>query len=148
MKSQEINILSAEELDALFRSVGLKMTNQRVAVYREVAESGLHPSVEEVYERVRGYLPAISLNTVYRTLAVLVEKGLLRRPEKSNNKTFYDGNRQEHHHFVCSRCGRVQDVYIDNIENLDVAGIDERVEEIAVQLRGICAVCRAGGAVA
>ena len=143
MEVRERKKLSERELETLFHDAGLKMTNQRIAVYREVVENCFHPAVEEVYDRVRAYLPAISLNTVYRTIMTLVEKGLIRRLGDATYKSFYDGNMEPHYHFVCTRCGVIRDVGIDNVDALRIQELSEDVDEVFIQLRGVCRVCRA-----
>jgi Fur family peroxide stress response transcriptional regulator len=139
---------SREELADLFRSVGLKLTNQRIAVYREVAENCFHPSVEEVYERVRKTLPAISLNTVYRVLTTLSEKGLLQRLDPFYPRTLYDADMREHHHLICLNCGRIEDVYLDDLcidmDQLKRLGLPDSVGEFRLQFRGLCSLCAAG----
>lgn len=141
-KPEEKLNMSDSDLERLFHGAGLKMTNQRVAVYREVVEHASHPSAEAVYGRVRRRLPAISLNTVYRTLALLAEKGIIRHLEGLADKSFYDHNTDRHHHFICTRCGAIQDVHIDNLDMLRVEDMPEGVEEIVVHIKGLCDGCR------
>jgi Fur family peroxide stress response transcriptional regulator len=140
---EELN--SRESLEALFRGAGLKLTNQRIAVYREVAENCFHPSVEEVYERVRKALPAISLNTVYRVLTTLSEKGLLQRLDPFYPRSLYDADMREHHHLICSNCGRIEDVYLDDfridLDRLKCQGLPASAGEVRLQFRGLCSLC-------
>ena len=131
-----------KDLELLFQNAGLKMTNQRIAVYCEVFEHASHPAVEEIYNRVRSRLPATSLNTVYKALTVLAEKGLIRHLEGLAEKSFYDHKTDRHYHFICTRCGAIQDVYIDNMEMLQMRGMPEGVEEIVVHFKGLCDNCR------
>lgn len=140
---REKRTLSHEELQKAFRDVGLKVTNQRLIVYREIVEHCFHPAVEEVYERVRAYLPAISLNTVYRVLTSLVEKGLIRRVDNLTTRGLYDDNLEDHHHFICTRCGAIHDVYVRNANALDIANpFDDAINEISIRISGVCAACR------
>ena len=142
MTFRERKAISQHELEALFHKFGLKITNQRIEVYREVAERSAHPSAEDVYERVHERLPAISLNTVYRSLTTLTKKGLLRHVDHVVPKRLYDDNMELHHHFLCTHCGEIQDVYIDNVQDLHLEGLPEDVE-VTVRIAGVCCVCSA-----
>ncbi|MDR1376433.1 MAG: transcriptional repressor [Synergistaceae bacterium] len=138
--------LTQTDIQRLFQDADLKMTNQRIAVYREVMrnrEKHFHPTAEQIYEGVHEQLPAISLNTVYRTLTSLVEKGLVKRLSSFASSDLYDGLLSDHWHFVCTRCGSVQDVFVENKSFPDISGkITGNVEEIVVQIRGICRECQ------
>jgi Fur family peroxide stress response transcriptional regulator len=129
------------------RQHGLKVTHQRTQIFRELAATGDHPDVETLYKRVHRRVPAVSLDTVYRTLALLEEKGLVRRAELQSGPARYDANTEPHHHFVCSVCGLVRDVYSREMDNLAVPRSVQRIGTVVsshVQLRGLCARCAQG----
>jgi Fur family transcriptional regulator, peroxide stress response regulator len=133
-----------DALLAICRQSGVRATHQRLEVFREVAASEEHPDVETIYGRVRRRLPTISLDTVYRTLSLLEEKGLLRRLELFSGRTRFDANTGSHHHFICTVCGRVQDFYSEALDNLPLPRSLKsmgRVESAQVQVRGICLAC-------
>jgi len=92
------------------RQSGLRLTHQRLEVAREIASSDTHPDVEAIYRGVRDRVPTISLDTVYRTLAALIELGLISRVNATAGPARYDANRTQHHHFVCTRCGLVRNL--------------------------------------
>lgn len=140
MKKQK-KYYSQEEIIQLFKQAGMRMTNQRIAVFQEVNSHSSHPSVEEIYQNVRRVQPAISLNTVYRILQDLSAKKLLQAREDLAPQIRYDGNTENHHHFVCDQCGKIQDIYIPNIEELDISGCAEVVGQVEVRLRGKCKMC-------
>ncbi|MDI6448568.1 Fur family transcriptional regulator [Anaerobaca lacustris] len=123
---------------------GLKLTHQRMEVFRELAGTDDHPDAETIYQNVRRRVPAISRDTVYRTLATLEEQGLVHKAEILSGRGRYDANMDHHHHFVCTECGRVHDFYSQALDDLpiprSVTAIG-RVESTQVQLRGICAGC-------
>ena len=133
---------------AFFRSVcserGIKVTPQRLEIFREVASTTEHPDAETIYQGVSQRVPAISRDTVYRTLATLEEQGLVHKAEMLSGKARYDANVERHHHFVCHQCGRVYDFYSDALNELPVPKSVKtlgHVESSHVQLRGICARC-------
>ena len=126
------------------RRHGLKATHQRMEVFRELAGTDDHPDAETIYQSVSRRIPAISRDTVYRTLATLEEHGLVRKAEILASKGRYDANMDRHHHFVCVECGLVRDFYSAALDALPVpktvTGLG-RVESSHVQLRGLCKAC-------
>ena len=99
-----------EQLSLGLRDSGLRLTHQRLEIVRVIAADRTHPDVETVYEAVRKRVPTISLDTVYRTLATLTERGLITRVQFMPGPARYDANQARHHHFVCTRCGLVRDI--------------------------------------
>lgn len=126
------------------RQKGLKVTHQRTEVFRQLAASTSHPDAETVFSEVRLRIPAISLDTVYRTLAWLSEHGFARPAGTAVGPTRYDGDLTVHHHFVCRRCGSVQDFHSPALDALPLPGNVAqlgRIESAHVQVLGICASC-------
>jgi Fur family transcriptional regulator, peroxide stress response regulator len=126
------------------RGQGMRLTHQRIEVVREIAATDEHPDVERIFRRVRTRVPTISLDTVYRTIATLVELGYVTRTMLTPGPARYDANLTPHHHFVCTRCGAARDVADPSLDAVTVpAGAKGlgRVETVEVQLRGVCADC-------
>lgn len=127
------------------RAKGFRLTHQRLEVAREIARSDTHPDVETIYQGVQERVPTISLDTVYRTVATLAELGLVTRVDATAGAMRYDANLDRHHHFVCTRCGLIRDVYslaLDDIEAPEETAGLGTVESVKVQLRGVCRDCR------
>jgi Fur family peroxide stress response transcriptional regulator len=127
------------------RAQGFRLTHQRLEVAREIARSDTHPEVETIYRGVRERVPTISLDTVYRTVATLADLGLVTRVDAIAGATRYDANRDRHHHFVCTRCGLIRDLYspiLDGTQAPEEAAELGTVESVTVQLRGICGECK------
>jgi Fur family transcriptional regulator, peroxide stress response regulator len=123
---------------------GLKVTHQRTEIFREVAGSDEHPDAETVYQQVCKRVTGISRDTVYRTLATLEGKGLIRRTGILGGPVRYDANADLHHHFVCKVCGLVKDFSSEALDDLPIPKTVEafgRVEGAQVQVRGICLSC-------
>ena len=100
-----------EELVNTLRAKGHRLTPQRLAVLRVLAESVDHPSVEQIYGEVRRQHPMISRATVYKTLETLKEMTQVLELEFSGAGNRYDGRRAEPHpHLVCRGCGSIRDV--------------------------------------
>jgi Fur family transcriptional regulator, peroxide stress response regulator len=126
------------------RAAGLKVTHQRTAIFNVLAATERHPSPEEVYEQVRGELPFISLATVYKVLDLFQRHGFLRKVSTEQQVARYDANMGPHHHLVCDRCGRIQDVHV----GLPAGGLeapqggDFAVSHYDIIFHGLCGECR------
>ena len=126
------------------RRRGLRVTEQRREIFKTVAAS-LHPSAEEVFAQVREKLANVSLDTVYRTLTSLKQMELLLRVGTTGKERF-DGDLRPHAHFICSRCGEVQDIFYDKkhmMLPLREAFSCGEVRLISLQYRGTCNKCAA-----
>lgn len=130
------------------RQQGIKATHQRTEILRELAGTEEHPDAETIYSRVRQRIPAISIDTVYRTLRMLEEKGVIARFGSKVERARFDANTARHHHFVCSGCGLVRDFYSDELDRFQApAAVSEMgsVDSVYVELRGRCRACRERG---
>ncbi len=126
------------------RRAGVKVTHQRIVIYKAVAGSNEHPDVETVFRSVRRQLPTVSLDTVYRTLWLLADLGLISTLGPPRERVRFDGNTSKHHHFICSNCGLAQDFTSPEFDALPVPqGIERmgRVDATHVELRGLCSRC-------
>lgn len=112
---------------------GLRMTGQRRIIARVLSDADDHPSVEEVHRRVSGCDPRISLSTVYRTLKLFADKGILERHEFRAGRGRYEEAPREHHdHLIDISTGRVMEFRSEEIEK-----IQERVaRELGFRLVG------------
>jgi Fur family peroxide stress response transcriptional regulator len=135
-----------ERFEQVCRDASVKLTHQRMEIFREVAQTGDHPDAEIVYQGVRKRMPTLSLDTVYRTLWLLGDLGLITTLGPSRERTRFDANPDRHHHFVCVRCGLTRDFYSDAFDEL---GLPEsvkalgQVETTRVEARGVCLECAA-----
>jgi Fe2+ or Zn2+ uptake regulation protein len=94
----------------LLRERGIRVTAQRLAVFRAVTEAP-HATADAVLETVRERIGWISVQAVYDALAVLTEQGLLRRIQPAGSPARYEGRvGDNHHHLICRTCGRMADV--------------------------------------
>lgn len=92
------------------RTCGIQPTPQRIAVVAFVLKSTAHPSAEQVLENVKRECPTISRATVYNTLNLLVEKGLLRTQVLKEGTVVFDPNVLTHHHFIDEESGKIYDI--------------------------------------
>lgn len=96
---------------------GYRMTEQRKIVLEELTRRDYHPRAGELYQMVRQRLPRISFATVYRNLKILKKLGLIRELNYGRNFSRYDARIDNHHHFVCIKCGKVYDINPDESMN-------------------------------
>ncbi len=126
------------------RRAGVKLTHQRLEIFQEVARSSDHPDVETVFKGVRERVPTVSLDTVYRTLWLLLDLGLITTLGPPRERVRFDANMRPHHHFVCSQCGKTRDFYSDALDALKVPRPVKslgRVDSMRVEVRGVCLEC-------
>lgn len=128
---------------------GIRMTQQRIEVFLEVLHhSEEHPSVHQVFDGIRERMPTISLDTVYRTLWILSEVGLISPVTSSTDGVRFEWSGHPHHHFVCARCGRTIDFESGSMDKVRVpeeaAGLGE-VWNAHLEVRGLCNRCREQG---
>ena len=88
-----------------------KNFKKRNAILNCLRQTTVHPSAEWVYNRLKSECPDISLGTVYRNLALFKEQGQIISLGTVNGVERFDGNVQPHVHFICSRCGAVEDLH-------------------------------------
>ena len=135
-----------EQLKETCHQRGMRVTPQRVEIYREVAKSCQHPDAETIYEAVKEKLPNVSVDTVYRTLASLEELGMIFRVDNQLPKARFDADKTPHHHFLCTQCNEVYDIFLDNEEVVPTpinAGEFGEIKDINIQVRGVCKKCLA-----
>jgi Fur family transcriptional regulator, peroxide stress response regulator len=134
--------LSQQRLDALASERGLKMTPQRRAIVEYLERAFHHPTADDVFVAVNERFPLTSRATVYNTLNLLKEASLVREISRDGVVRF-DPNLDPHHHFVCRKCGKVEDLAWDAVPPIDVATIpgDQRVESFDLTLHGLCGAC-------
>jgi len=133
-----------ERFEKVCRNAGLKLTYQRIEIFREVAQTGDHPDADTVFRRIRERIPMVSLDTVYRTLWMLNDLDLIKTLGPPRERTRFDANLNSHHHFVCIRCGLTRDFYSKELDELKVPQVVKtfgRAGTKQVEIRGVCLEC-------
>jgi len=138
-------LLSPDQLRRHFQDRGLKFTSQRYAIYRALAGSTEHPSVEDLYSTVKAAYPTLSMNTVYNTLESLKEVGIASEISLWHDKARFDANQTAHHHLVCLRCKKIEDLYDDTLDRLALSPKAKhryRITGHRVEFHGYCSDCK------
>ena len=123
---------------------GLSMTPQRLAIYKALIESKNHPSAENIYNRIRTSFPDIAIDTVYRTLSTFSEIEIIHVVEGYGEVKRYDPDTVPHHHFRCTRCNKIVDIYGDIFGKLKIPHRIKKkynVSNVKVILEGACDEC-------
>ena len=98
-------------ITGLLREKGFKVTPQRLAIYHVLANSKVHPSAEMIYNQLQPLYPTMSLATVYKTVEILKEIGLIQVLNAGEDSFRYDADVSMHSHIRCLQCGRVDDLH-------------------------------------
>ncbi len=138
--------LRVDEMRRKLAESGHRITPQRLCILQALTETKSHPSAEEIFSEVHRICPTTSLATIYKTLQTLKEMGEVVELEFSDGSNRYDGLRPESHpHAVCSKCGKIVDVEIEGLAELDkkasaVSGF--KVDHYRIDFYGLCADCQ------
>lgn len=132
---------SDEELVSLLRQNGLKVTPQRLAIFRYLTNNESHPSAETIYEDVKKVLPTISQGTVYKTLSILTDLGVIKELNIGNGHSRYDSNTALHINLICPICNCIKDYQSKEIINFWENISDEIGEGITGQRFDIYKKC-------
>ena len=132
-----------KELSEELRQEGYRFTRQRQIILEEVRQQQDHPNARDIYDAVKARLPNISLGTVYRSLGVLTELGLIRKVEHGEYARF-DANLADHHHLICTNCDQLLDVDAPlseplNTQQFKATGFEVRGYKL--ELYGLCPRC-------
>ena len=125
---------------------GHRITPQRIAIVRILVESPEHPSVEDIFEKVKVNFPTTSLATVYKTISVVKELGEVLELEFSNDHNRYDGNKPyPHPHLMCIQCKRIVDPDLSSLADLTqelTSDSGYRIISHRLDFYGICPECQ------
>lgn len=137
--------MPAADVMDLLRNRGLRMTPQRRAIVAEVMRTQGHISPTMVARRVQGDMPGVNASTVYRTLALLEEIGVLSHSHLESGAEYHRAEEAEHVHLTCSRCGAEDDLSIDEAKALHKVverhhGFSPDLTHFAIG--GLCAACQ------
>lgn len=137
-------MVSRPAILAVFRDRDVRCTPQRYTILDYLIHTRRHPTAEEIHQAINRRDPRASLATVYKSLHVMAAAGLIREVTVHGPAVRFEANTEKHHHFVCDRCGRV-----DDIEWFDVPLLARRpnldgreVHQYEIVMRGFCSSCQ------
>ena len=131
--------------DTIKRSLsgsGLRSTPQRYAVMAFLARPAGHPTAAEIFEAVNRVDPRSSRATIYNNLRDLVQAGLVREVAMEGRAARFDTKDLRHHHFICDRCGNVEDMEWYDVPRPALGSLGKRIlRECEIIFRGLCTKC-------
>jgi Fe2+ or Zn2+ uptake regulation protein len=133
------------KLAELLRERGLRATSQRVVMHRLLRDRDRHVSAEELLSEASERLPGVSLPTVYATLELFEQLGIVRRVNGGRGTLLWDTRADTHHHMICRNCGRIEDLETPlDLERArrSAARSGFEADRAEVVVSGLCARCR------
>lgn len=134
-----------ERLEDACRRSGIPVTVQRRVIFSALLERADHPTVDQIFAQVKDRIPGVSRTTVYRTLETLANIGLVRRTHHFAASARFDGNLEQHHHLVCTSCGKVidfQDPSVTVSIPTDARRNGFMLLDYSVYFEGLCSACK------
>jgi len=129
--------MTLDETRKLLLEKSLKLTHQRIVIADYLVHTQDHPTADEVYEAVKGRLPACSKATVYNTLNTLIDAGIVCAMSSEPGKTRYDANMSRHHHFIDTRTGAIHDIPWERVNQLcESLGSDYLIQDYQINFYG------------
>lgn len=125
-----------------FKKYGIKTSFQRVKIFNFLNKAYSHPSVEEIYTELVKDIPTLSKTTVYNNLALFIEKGLAREVKIDSYEARYELNRGVHGHFMCEKCGAIQDFEADFMDEEPSCLGSCEIRTKNLYYTGLCPKCR------
>jgi len=135
---------AVEGFKARCRKLGLKVTPQRIAIYKELIKTDRHPSADALYKTIKNKFPGISLDTVNRALLTFAKHGIAFIVEGTGQPKRFDADMLNHQHFICIKCKRIIDFQHRPFDNIKLpADIENKfmVLKKTVYVEGICDKC-------
>ena len=134
--------MTLEQKQAGLKGRGILLTIQRSAILAFLQDNTQHPTAEEIYQSLRGMYPALSRATVYNTLDLFKQHGLVQEITIERHKAHYDYNTEPHHHFLCRLCGSIYDLGIKDVPLEQGGWLDgHKIEETRLYISGTCSTC-------
>jgi Fur family transcriptional regulator, peroxide stress response regulator len=138
----------AEERLAAFeiacRRLGLRLTPQRLEIFRALIELADHPTAEQLHQRLQRKMPTLSLDTVYRTLGTLTRHGLVNKVDTVESQAHFEVHEGPHHHLICHKCREIIDFdwpLVDDSELPEKVQSWGEINRRSVTIYGVCGKC-------
>ncbi|HET7212700.1 MAG TPA: transcriptional repressor [Terriglobia bacterium] len=134
--------MDANAIKESLEGSGLRCTPQRYAVMAFLMENASHPTAAEIFEAVNRADPRCSRATTYNNLRDLVQAGLVREVAVEGRAARFDAKVIRHHHFICDRCGTVEDMEWYKVPGPAAGSLGKRIlRQSELIFRGLCTKC-------
>jgi len=130
-----------EKYVELLKKNQIKITPQRLEILKYLDEHRTHPTVDKIYHELKINSPALSKTTVYNSVDVLKDHGLIQTINITGSEQRYDFKQEMHHHFLCKKCGEIIDIDVKcpNLQSMLECG--HHVDEVHGYFKGTCKKC-------
>lgn len=130
-----------DEIKTHLSNHNIRPSLSRIKIYKYLLENKNHPTVDEIYSNLVSELPTLSKTTVYNTLNLFIDKGIVKLITIEEKETRYDADISYHGHFKCKKCNKIYDFKI-NTDNIKTDGLNDfKIDERNFYYTGICKKC-------
>jgi Fur family ferric uptake transcriptional regulator/Fur family peroxide stress response transcriptional regulator len=131
------------EIQNRLQKSGIKPSLQRMAVMENLMTHPVHPTVDMIYNDLSPFMPTLSKTTVYNTLKLFSDHGVVRTVSIDEKNVRYDADISLHAHFKCRMCGKVYDLHVDGLDALKIQHPDkQKITECQIYYKGYCETCK------
>ena len=134
-------VSNMKELINILESLEIKPTYERLRILKYLKENKVHPTVNMIYDEVLKEIPTISKTTVYNTLNLFIEKGIVSPINITGTEERFDITTKPHHHFLCEKCGEIIDIDIECPYCKKGYIFEHKIKELHGYFKGICKNC-------
>jgi len=133
--------MSIDYIKGLLESKGIKPSIQRISILNYIIEKRNHPSVDMIFRELVPQIPTLSRTTVYNTLNMFRDEGIINALTIDNVELKYDYEEIPHAHFRCKTCNNIYDVKLNTVAIDDQIPDNHQITEMQINLTGICNRC-------
>lgn len=127
------------------KKADIRITPQRYAILEYLIESHSHPTADEIYKNLAPQFPNMSVATVYNNLKLFTQLGFVQEMAYGDASSRFDFSSQRHYHVICEKCGKIEDVFYPELEDVEIAAAKLsgfEIKEHRLELYGICPECQ------
>ncbi|MCC5889588.1 MAG: transcriptional repressor [Alkalibacterium sp.] len=124
----------------------IRITPQRHAILEYLIDQDSHPTADEIYRALEDRFPSMSVATVYNNLRLFTELGLVKEMMYGDHSSRFDFASTEHYHAICSKCGKIEDIYYPGLDDVEVVASNLTgftVDSHRLEIYGLCPNCQA-----
>lgn len=127
------------------KQANVRMTSQRAAILRYLIQTDTHPTAEQIYAALGSHFHTMSLATVYNNVNMLVQYNLVKPLKSKDEAVHFDFNGKKHYHVICTRCGRIVDLFYPILYEVEAFAHQETgflVSGHHLEIYGLCPQCQ------
>ncbi|BAT71516.1 Fur family transcriptional regulator, peroxide stress response regulator [Thermosulfidibacter takaii ABI70S6] len=133
---------SVEELRDMLKDKGIQPSFHRIHILKYLLENKSHPTVDEIFQKLSGEIPTLSKTTVYNTLNLFAEKGLVEVLTIDEREARFDVIVKPHAHFKCLKCGAIYDFWEVDVKIKDKEFEKFTTKSMHLYVKGYCPNCQ------